>query len=169
MPYFYPTHLPEPDTYVGKRSYALTFSTENRLALLDEKAQIDLVVAQVRRAATENGFAIVVHCVMPDHVHLVVDGLRDDSNCLAFIKAAKQYAGYDYKQRYGRPLWQRYGYERVIRDDFERAMTIRYLLANPVRAGIVADPRRYIGLGSDRHTVEELMMISEYSSAHVLE
>ena len=28
---------------------------------------------------------------MPDHAHLVVDGERDDSDCLPFIKLAKQY------------------------------------------------------------------------------
>jgi REP element-mobilizing transposase RayT len=123
----------------------------------------------LRRASREKGFLIAAHCLMPDHAHLVVDGMRDDADCLAFIKAAKQYSGYYYKRAYGRALWQRYGFEHVIRDDMERALTIRYLLANPVRAGIVADPRRFAGLGSERYSVDELMQISEYTSAYVLD
>jgi REP element-mobilizing transposase RayT len=168
VPHFYPKHLDD-FPYVGRYSYALTFSTEQRAPLMRECPAIDVVVQQVWRAARETGFTIVVRCVMPDHCHLVVDGQRDEADCRAFIKKAKQYSGYYYKQRFGRRLWQRYGYERVIRDDMERALTIRYALANPVRAGFVADPRRYIGLGSDIHTVEELMQISEYTSAYALD
>src|SRR5215471_16728728 len=140
MPHFYPKHL-EGFPYVGPLSYALAFSTENRAVIFKEPAVIDLVV----------------------------DGERDDSSCLAFIKLAKQYSGYYYKQQSGHQLWQRYGYEHVIRNYMERALTIRYVLANPVRAGLVADPRRYHGLGSQTHTVDELMEISEYRGAYVLD
>ena len=168
MPHFYPAHLKDLP-YRGKLSYALRFGTEQRAANLGAPEAVDLVAAQLLRAGREQGFAIVVYCLMPDHAHLVIDGERDDSNCLAFIKAAKQYSGYYYKQRYQRQLWQRYGYERVIRNYMERALTIRYVLANPVRAGLVADPRRYYGLGSQKHTIEELMELSEYSNAYLLD
>ena len=167
VPHFYPKHLPD-FPYVGKLSYALEFTTENRALLLKEDAAIDVVVVQLLRAATERGFAIVTYCLMHDHAHLVVDGERDDSDCLSFIKLAKQYSAYYYKQSFGRRLWQRYGYERFIRDDMERALTIRYLLANPVKAGLVRDPREYHGLGSQRYTVDELMLMSEYSEAQLL-
>src|SRR5688500_2577069 len=150
---------------MGKLSYALEFTTEKRALLLTENAAIDLVVQQFLRAASERSFAIVTYCLMPDHAHLVVDGEHDDSDCLAFIKLAKQYSAFYYKQSFGRRLWQRYGYERFIRDDMERALTIRYVLANPVKAGLVSDPREYHGLGSQRHTVSELMLMSEYSEA----
>ena len=168
MPHFYPKHLPD-FPYMGKLSYALEFTTEERALLLNDNAAIDLVVQQFLRAGTERGFAIVTYCVMPDHAHLVVDGEREDSDCLAFIKLAKQYSAYYFKQAFGRRLWQRYGYERFIRDDMERALTIRYLLANPVRAGLVSDPREYHGLGSQRYTVDELMLMSEYSETTPLD
>jgi REP element-mobilizing transposase RayT len=168
MPHFYPKHLPD-FSYLGKLPYALEFTTENRAPLLKANAAIDLVVQQFLRAARERGFAIVTHCLMPDHAHLVVDGERDDSNCLAFIKLAKQYSAYYFKQAYGHRLWQRYGHERFIRDDMERALTIRYLLMNPVRAGLASDPREYHGLGSQRYTIDELMQISEYSERYLLE
>lgn len=57
VPHFYPKHLPD-FPYVGKLSYALEFTTENRALLLKEDAAIDLVVQQFLRAATETGFAI---------------------------------------------------------------------------------------------------------------
>ena len=168
MAHFYPKHLPD-FPYIGKFSYALEFTTELRASLLKERPAIHLVVQQLLRASRENGFVIVTYCLMPDHAHLVVDGERDDSDCLAFIKAAKQYSGYYFKQAYRRRLWQRYGHERFIRDEMERALTIRYLLANPVKAGFVTDPRDYYGLGSERYTIDDLMQMAEYSEVHALE
>jgi putative transposase len=168
MPHFYPKHLPD-FPYVGKLSYALEFTTDGRALLFTKRAVIELVVQQFLRASRERGFVIVTYCLMPDHAHLVVDGQRNDSDCLEFIKAAKQYSGYYFKQAYRRRLWQRYGYERFIRDEMERALTIRYLLANPVKAGLVSDPRDYYGLGSERHTVEELMQMTEYSETDALD
>ena len=162
MPHFYPKHLPD-FPYIGKLSYALEFTTEQRALLLRERPAIELVVQQFLRAARERGFVIAMHCLMPDHAHLLVDGERDDSDCLAFIKAAKQYSAYYFKRAYDQRLWQRYGHERFIRDEMERALTIRYLLANPVKAGLVGDPREYHGLGSERHTIEALMRLTEYS------
>src|SRR5262249_32659353 len=116
-------------------------------------------------AAREKCFADITHCFMPDHVHLVVEGENDRSDARAFIKAAKQYSGFAYGQKYGRRLWQRYGYDRVIRDDQELVMTVRYVVANPVRAGLVEHPRSYAFIGSTRYTVDELLDWCEYSDA----
>ena len=127
------------------------------------------VLQQILRAGAEQRFSLTAYCFMPDHIHLVLEGLADDSDGKAFIKAAKQFSGYYYRQAVGRRLWQRYGHERVIRDDMERALTIRYLVANPVRTGLVDHPSKYPFLGSQRYTVAELLQICEYSDAFLLE
>lgn len=44
----------------------------------------------------------------------------------------------------------------------ELAFTIGYIVANPVRAGLVAHPAQYPYLGSLRYTVPELLEICEY-------
>ena len=44
-------------------------------------------------------------------------------------------------------LWQRYGYERVLRGTDETFAVAKYILENPVRAGIVRAPRDYPYLG----------------------
>lgn len=93
----------------------------------------------------------------PDHLHLLVDGVSDGSDLRAFIKAAKQYSGYHFKQLHHAKLWQRYGYEHALRDDFERATTLRYILDNPVCAGLVKEPADYAFLGSDCYSVSELV------------
>ena len=98
---------------------------------------------------------------MPDHVHLVVDGLRDDADANVFIRAFKQYSGYYFKQTRRATLWQRYGFERALRDDTERMFAILYVIANPVTAGLVTHPADYPFVGSDMYSWDELRQMND--------
>jgi REP element-mobilizing transposase RayT len=83
----YPPHLASFD-YLGKYTYFLTFNTFDRTPILAQDEPIGLVKAQFLRAAHEHRFELTAYCFMPDHVHLLVRGVEDDSDCRAFIKAA---------------------------------------------------------------------------------
>jgi putative transposase len=160
MTHPYPPRLPDHD-YVGFYSYSLEFTTFERRPVFTDAGPVSLVQAQILRAGTEKGFVVSAHCFMPDHLHLVVDGTRADVDAKAFIKAAKQYAGFYFRRAYGMRLWQRYEYERVIRDPIERAFTIAYVINNPVRAGLAVDPFAYPFLGSELYSVDELRQICD--------
>ena len=163
MPYAYPPHHPDLP-YIGKQDYFLTFSTDDRSPLFTTSDAVDVVLSQFLRAAREQHFEITAYCFMPDHAHVLVKGLTEGCDAKALIKASKQYSGYYFKQKFGRRLWQRYGFERVVRDDAERAFVIGYIVGNPVRAGLVDNPTAYPFLGSERYLVAELMEICEYGS-----
>ena len=152
-------HLP----YIGQHHYFLTFCTDQRSHFFVHEAPVALVRAQILRAAREIGFEISAYCFMPDHLHLVVSGLDESSDAKAFISRSKQYSGYYFKREHGVRLWQRYGFERVVRDDKELALTVGYIVGNPVRGGLVSDPAQYPFLGSERYTLTELMLMCEYS------
>ena len=136
----YPTHLKAFD-YIGLHRYFLTFCTDYRQRFFVEKSKVELTLTQILRAATETDVAVVAYCFMPDHVHLLVEGESDSSDCLAFIKKAKQYSGFYFSRANGKKLWQRYGYERIVRDDENTLDVARYVLSNPIRSGLVADLR----------------------------
>jgi REP element-mobilizing transposase RayT len=70
---------------------------------------------------------------------------------------AKQYAGYYYPKRFSQPLWQRYGYEHVLRSDDAIYTVARYIVANPVRAGLVKQVENYPFVGSLVFTLAELL------------
>jgi putative transposase len=140
--------------------YALAFTTCERQPHFVTAPIVDLVLQQILRAAREHAFQIVAYCFMPDHLHLLVDGLDTRSGCLAFVNAAKQYSGYYFAQRTGRRLWQRYGYERVLRDEAERFQTLRYIVNNPVAAGLVTRAADYPFLGSQGYSVTELLELA---------
>ena len=115
------------------------------------------MLSQILRAAGNEHFAILAYCFMPDHVHLLVEGLADSSNALRFIASAKQLSGFHYGKEYQHRLWQRYGFEHVLRGDEDARRVARYILENPVRGGLVACAEDYPFLGSCVWSVSEIL------------
>jgi len=142
-----PEHL-KSFSYLGLHRYSLTFCTHDRSPIFTAGPVVDLVLAQISRAATENTFAVTAYCFMPDHLHLLVEGQSDASDCKQFIARSKQYSGFYYSKAYGKKLWQRYSFEHVIRDEQKSVVTARYILQNPVRAGLVQRISDYPYVGS---------------------
>jgi len=144
--------------YVGCYSYFLTFVTVDRQEAFVDAIVVDLVRTQIWRAASEKQFEILVSCFMPDHLHLVVRGLASDSNLKAFVKIAKQYAGFYYAQTHsGRKLWQHGIHDRIVRDEVELLDHVRYVVNNPVAAGLADRPEDYPFLSSQRWLTPELV------------
>jgi len=145
-------------SYTGRHCYLLTFVTFMRMAALTQPDVVHLAWSQILRAAHEKHFEVLAYTFMPDHVHLVVEGMTDSSDLKAFAKLAKQYSGYYYARGHGGgKLWQRYGSDRIIREQPELLDRIRYVVNNPVAAGLVARPHDYPFLGSQRWSREELL------------
>ena len=155
----HPPHLSDFD-YIGKHHYSLTWCCRGRQRLFTQRDHVDLVRQQILRACKETEFEITVDCYMPDHVHDLIRGRTDGANALKFIKLAKQYSGFYFKDAFGRHLWQRYGYERLMRHDGDVWGTIRYILHNPVRAGLVERVEDYPFFGSQTYTRQELIELA---------
>jgi REP element-mobilizing transposase RayT len=123
--------------YTGRYAYHLVAVTTNREPLLvDDVARG--VVAALTEAAAATTFELLTYLVMPDHVHLLAQGAADDANAIRFMQRFKQLTGFRYKQRYGTALWQHSFYDRVLRRDEDLLTVARYILGNPIRAGLIA-------------------------------
>jgi len=118
---------------------------------------VDLVLAQISRAAREQQFAVIAYCFMPDHVHLLVHGESEASECRRFIKLSKQYSGYYYSKAFQGVLWQRYGFERTLRKEEQTLTVARYILSNPIRANLVKKVEDYPFVGSLEYELRELL------------
>jgi putative transposase len=152
----YPRHLKNFD-YIGLHQYFLTFCTQDRRHLFTSLGEVTLARTQIVRACREHSISLFAYCFMPDHAHLLVQGESDDSDCKLFIERAKQYSGFHYRAAFKRRLWERYGYERVLRKDEDAIGVARYILENPVRAGLVAAAQDYPFSGSDVYSLEQLL------------
>src|SRR5688572_29944129 len=105
-----PGHLKAFD-YLGFYRYSLTFCTHARQRIFVTCERVDLVLAQIERSAAQEQFAIIAYCFMPDHLHLLVEGRCESSDCRRFMSRAKQFSGLHYAKEFGGRLWQRYGFE----------------------------------------------------------
>jgi putative transposase len=155
-----PGHLASFD-YIGLYRYFLTFCTHRWRQHFVEPEHVELVYRQILRSANDTGFAIVAYCFMPDHLHLLIEGQSENSDCREFIKRAKQFSGFFYKQTFGTHLWQRYGFERVLRNDEGTLSVARYILENPVRSGLVERVEDYRFVGSSVYPLADILAAVE--------
>ena len=155
MPH-YPHHLPSFD-YKGFHRYFLTFCTHERVHYFARAESVHIVLSQILRTRTSQGFTLTAYCFMPDHLHLLLEGVRPEADLKAFVSRAKQSSGYHFKRETGHRLWQRYGYERVLRAEETTLEVIRYIIENPMRAGLTQDAAAYPFWGSEVYTREELI------------
>ena len=94
---------------------------------------------------------------MPDHLHALLEGLSDSANLPEFVRIFKQRTSFEWKRTSGVGLWQRSYFDRVLRPEEDTMLVAQYILANPVRAGLVKEPMEYPFLGSGTMDVRDLL------------
>ena len=99
-------------------------------------------------AAAREGLLCPTYCLMPDHLHLVWMGLRldtDQLNAMAFVRTYLEPA-------LGPHSFQHQAHDHVLKEEERRhnafAAVCWYILANPIRAGLVQDLREWPWLGA---------------------
>jgi putative transposase len=124
--------------------------------MFGDAATAALVLWHFRRTAHCASFSIWAYCLMPDHVHLLVAGETPTADFRRFIKRLKQASGQAHAHRMRQRLWQEGYYDRVLRPDDDPKAAARYIIANPVRAGLVRTALEYAYVGSDQWSLKEL-------------
>ena len=143
--------------YTGFNRYFLTICTLDRhRAFVEPDAAAD-VALQLSHTSEGECFSVPAYCLMPDHFHALLEGNRADANLPRFVKLFKQRSSFHSKCRTGIVLWQRGYFEHVLRAEEDSVDVARYILNNPVRAGLVARPEEYPFLGSLTVTVRDLL------------
>ncbi|MGB1765458.1 REP-associated tyrosine transposase [Alloalcanivorax xenomutans] len=86
----------------------------------------------------------VCYTVMPDHVHWVLR-LKSDATLSAAVRKAKGITTLNWRALTACDgmLWQSGFYDRALRNDDDLVTLCRYVVANPLRAGLVRSVRDY--------------------------
>jgi putative transposase len=134
-------------SYQQGHPFFVTISTYARrpwFALYNDLAESAVEVLQ--KVSLARSTRIYAWCVMPDHVHLLVQ----DYDIIHFVRLFK--GSMTAKARsleHGRRLWQRSFYDHAIRSDENLQDIAIYIWWNPVRTGLVDDPLEYKWSGSE--------------------
>jgi putative transposase len=126
-------------------------------------AQIAQVVANAFHHLDEQAYGLHAYSIMSNHAHVAFTPLLNertvhkkpdsartefvstDPTLSAIMKSLKGFTAREANKLIGRKgtFWQAESYDREIRDEAEFWRTIRYILNNPVKAGLVRDWRDY--------------------------
>jgi REP element-mobilizing transposase RayT len=143
--------------YVGSAPIFLTIGTWHRHPHFRERALVSLVADQLLASGRHCAFAIVVYCFMPDHLHALLVGTRADANFRQFVRLAKQRTSFHARQVIRSRLWQPSFFDRTPRADEPLTSVVRYIVMNPVRAGLVSAARDYDFWGSGIYSRDALL------------
>jgi putative transposase len=143
--------------YIGPYAYSVTCCTFSRHAWFVDAAAVDAARAQLLHHSKDEGFDVLAYCFVPDHVHLLIEGVTPTSDLPRLIARWKQKTGYYHRHATNTALWHGGFFDHILREEEDRDKLVRYILANPIRAGLVMDVREYPFWGSGVCSREELI------------
>jgi putative transposase len=86
----------------------------------------------------------LAYVVMPDHIHWLLQLQDPDASLSKIVSRMKnQTAGYVFKHLSVRGVWQKGFHDHAVRREEDLVQIARYIVANPVRAGLVRSVREY--------------------------
>jgi thiamine-phosphate pyrophosphorylase len=123
-------------------TYFITFRLNNgELAPKERKIVLDHA-----KHGAGKFYALAAAMVMPDHIHLLLQPRRafELSRVLKGMKGVSAKLVNESRGNNG-SLWQDESWDRIVRDQAEFDEKLQYMLNNPVKRGLVADPWTYDG------------------------
>jgi REP element-mobilizing transposase RayT len=117
--------------------YILTAVVENRRPAFKDWRAGRLVVEQFRSAEEAGLVRSMAWVVMPDHFHWLVE-LRNKTlpELMCRVKSRSSQS-FKRSRHWQGPLWQCGYHDRTLRQDDDLQKAARYIVANPLRAGLV--------------------------------
>lgn len=134
--------------YKGEYRYFITISTFDKQAYFQESSKVDLCSEFLNNLSVNYNFKIWGYCFMPDHLHMLIEGITKSSDMIKFVSMYKQKTAYSFKTEYNSKLWQHNYYEHILRDQEATKSVLRYIIENPVRKGLVNHYSEYPHTGS---------------------
>ncbi|KAE9642529.1 transposase [Pseudomonas sp. PB106] len=119
------------------RIYLLTTNTLDRNPIFADFATGRLVVNQFRRAQNLGLAKSLAWVVMPDHFHWLIE--LENGSLRKLMGETKSLIARDVNWSLNRsgPLWQQGFHDRALRREDNLVQMARYVVANPLRAGLV--------------------------------
>ncbi|MFP3994214.1 transposase [Pseudomonas capeferrum] len=120
------------------RLYILTSVTHLRRPLFRNFRFARLVIHHLRRADQEHHCRSLAWVVMPDHIHWLLE--LKEVTLRTLMQRFKSRSSHALRKAGARvaPIWQAGYHDHALRHDEEIIRVARYIIANPIRAGLVA-------------------------------
>ena len=119
------------------RAYSLTMVTEGRVPYFNDFYLARYLINEMRSLHDNEQMESLAWVLMPDHLHWLLILESDDlSELMKQFKGSSSQLMNKKLQRQG-TFWQRGFYDHAIRKEEDLRAAARYIVGNPLRAGLV--------------------------------
>jgi putative transposase len=124
--------------------YLITTVTWQRFPVFGDLLSGRIVVNEMRRLENEGAAATLAWVLMPDHLHWLMQLQVGERlhHVVKNLKGRSSRSLNDYRLTKG-AVWQPAYHDHAVRRDEDLKKLARYIIANPLRAGIVKDIGEY--------------------------
>ncbi len=112
--------------------YHVISNTKNRQPIFDDLKFARIAIQNLMIQDQQECTKTLAFIVMPDHIHWLLE-LKQTKTLANVVKNVKAKTA----QAIGKPIWQAGYYDHAIRKEEDMQSIARYIVANPVRAGLV--------------------------------
>ena len=120
------------------RIYLLTAVTHERQPIFKDWRMGRFVVNELRKAHENSHATSLAWVVMPDHFHWLIELHNGDLPKLMQTAKSRSARLINQERGFSAPVWQKGYFDRALRREDDLKAMARYIVANPLRAGLVA-------------------------------
>ena len=128
----YSSHRLRKGRYSGTgQIYLVTTATHDRAPVFSQLAAARLLINTIREDAKRGSHTTLAFVVMPDHLHWLLH--LHQASLPTLVGRVKSITA----RRLGGRIWQSSFHDRALRHEEDLVTLARYVVANPLRAGLV--------------------------------
>ncbi|MHB8486842.1 MAG: REP-associated tyrosine transposase [Candidatus Acidiferrales bacterium] len=134
--------------YGQSHLHFITFSCYRRIALLSSADSRDLFIELLDQVRNRFKFALAGYVVMPEHIHLLMGEPATHTPSVA-LQMLKQETSRQMRLQHGAAIsqlpqfWERRFYDFNVWSQKKKDEKLTYMHMNPVKRGLVVDPREW--------------------------
>ena len=136
------------ELYTGEIAVSFTACIKDRKRLFTDENifnEFEKILLDELKSTSCSSF---VYLFMPDHFHTIITGNGPEANLKTCMDKYKQKTGYWLSKNITDRKWQKDYYDHILRDEENLEIQVKYILNNPVRAGLVDNWKDYPFKGS---------------------
>jgi putative transposase len=151
------THRLDRELYRGIVTVSFTLCIQDKKQAFTEATLVKTFIEMLTSVTDISLYKIPVYCFMPDHLHLLIQGISNKSDVWKATVSFKQKTGFWLSSNKPEIKWQKDFYDHVIRADAKLGTHIRYILDNPVRKGLITTWQEHPYKGSIGCSLDDVL------------